>query len=255
MQRTPLIAGNWKMNGLRMNAQKLAVELATIHKDSGSYDFEMLICPPTIWTTTVREALGNSGIKVGAQNCHTAEKGAHTGDVSAEMLSDAGCSYVIVGHSERRTDHAETDADVQAQALIANNNGLGTIICVGETDAERESGDAENVVREQLLGSLPVSANASNTVIAYEPVWAIGTGKVATPDDVQMMHATIRQTLADKIGVEQAEGVRILYGGSMKPSNAAELLALKDVDGGLIGGASLKSEDFWEIAQSCPSLS
>lgn len=255
MQRTPLIAGNWKMNGSRMNAQKLAIELATLHKDDRNTGFEMVVCPPAIWITTVRDSLGNSAIKVGAQTCHHAEKGAHTGDLSAEMLSDAGCDYVILGHSERRTDHGEQDADVQAQALIANNNGLNTIICVGETEKQRESGQAEDVVREQILGSLPVSANAQNTVIAYEPVWAIGTGKVATPDDVQMIHATIRQTLADKVGVEQAEGIRILYGGSMKPDNATELLALKDVDGGLVGGASLKSEDFWGIAQSCPSLS
>ncbi|MDV7338895.1 triose-phosphate isomerase [Terasakiella sp. A23] len=253
MSRRPLIAGNWKMNGLRADAQKLAGEIADLNKSQGETAFDLLVCPPYTVMETVGTALEDSGVFFGAQTCHTAASGAHTGDISPVMLKDAGCTHVIVGHSERRTDHNETDADIQAQAIAANEQDLIAIICVGETEAERESGKALDVVREQILGAVPANATVENTVIAYEPVWAIGTGKVATPDDVQEIHADIRKTLADKLGQDRADGIRVLYGGSMKPGNAPELLALADVDGGLIGGASLKSEDFWAIAQSCPS--
>ncbi len=252
--RRPLIAGNWKMNGLRTEARTLASEIADLRKNQAADAFDMLVCPPFTVMETVASSLENSAVFLGAQTCHTVQSGAHTGDISPIMLKDAGCSHVIVGHSERRTDHGESDADVQAQALAANAQGLITIICVGETEAERESGQALNVVANQVKASVPETATAENTVIAYEPVWAIGTGKVATPDDVQAMHNDIRKTLANKLGHEIADGIRILYGGSMKPGNAKELLALADVDGGLIGGAALKSEDFWAIAQSCPSL-
>lgn len=254
MSRRPLIAGNWKMNGLRADAKSLADEIATLSNTQSDAAFDLLVCPPFTVMETVGAAIESCDVFLGAQTCHTAESGAHTGDISPLMLKDAGCSHVIVGHSERRTDHAESDADVQAQAIAAHAQDLIAIICVGETEAERESGQALQVVREQILGSIPAGATSVNTVIAYEPVWAIGTGKVATPDDVQEIHADIRNTLADKLGQDTADGMRILYGGSMKPGNAKELLALADVDGGLIGGAALKSEDFWAIAQSCPSL-
>ena len=242
------------MNGLRAQARDLADEVATLHKNQPEGIFDMLVCPPFTMLETVGHAIENSGVFLGAQTCHTAQSGAHTGDISPAMLKDAGCSYVIVGHSERRTDHAENDELVKAQAEAAQSNGLIAIICVGETEAERESGKALDVVASQVNASTPDSATAANTVIAYEPVWAIGTGKVATPEDVQEVHADIRKTLAAKLGQEIADGIRILYGGSMKPGNAAELLALADVDGGLIGGAALKAEDFWAISQSCPSL-
>ncbi|WP_417797801.1 triose-phosphate isomerase [Terasakiella pusilla] len=253
MSRRPLIAGNWKMNGLRADAKALASEIANLKKSDAADNCDLLVCPPFTVMETVGTATEGSGVFLGAQTCHTAESGAHTGDISPVMLKDAGCTHVILGHSERRTDHGESDADVQAQSIAAHTNDLIAVICVGETESERESGNALQVVREQIIGSVPAGASAQNTVIAYEPVWAIGTGKVATPDDVQTMHADIRNTLKDKLGEDAANGMRILYGGSMKPANAKELLALADVDGGLIGGASLKSEDFWAIAQSCPS--
>ncbi|WP_417782423.1 triose-phosphate isomerase [Terasakiella pusilla] len=253
MSRRPLIAGNWKMNGLRADAKALASEIANLKKSDTADNCDLLVCPPFTVMETVGTATEGSGVFLGAQTCHTAESGAHTGDISPVMLKDAGCTHVILGHSERRTDHGESDADVQAQSIAAHTNDLIAVICVGETESERESGNALQVVREQIIGSVPAGASAQNTVIAYEPVWAIGTGKVATPDDVQTMHADIRNTLKDKLGEDAANGMRILYGGSMKPANAKELLALADVDGGLIGGASLKSEDFWAIAQSCPS--
>ncbi len=254
MSRRPLIAGNWKMNGLRADAAALADEVATLGKGQPDAAFDLLVCPPFTVMETVGKIVQDCNVFLGAQTCHVAEKGAHTGDVSPVMLKDAGCSHVIVGHSERRTDHKEDDAMVKAQAAAANAQDMIAIICVGETESERESGKALDVVASQVKGSLPDGATAENTVIAYEPVWAIGTGKVATPDDVQEIHADIRKTLSEKLGSEVADGVRILYGGSMKPGNAKDLLALADVDGGLIGGAALKAEDFWAIAQSCPSL-
>lgn len=250
-----LIAGNWKMNGLRADAKSLGEGVAQKIPPSVQSQVDVLVCPPFVVLETVERALQQSNIMLGAQTCHTAEKGAHTGDISAAMLKDAGCSHVIVGHSERRTDHGETDGDIQAQAIAAHDQDLIAIVCVGETEAERDAGRAFEVVREQILGSVPLKANGANTVIAYEPVWAIGTGKVATPEDVQAMHSDIRNTLADKLGQDEADKIRILYGGSMKPENAPDLLALEDVDGGLIGGAALKAEDFCKIAESCPSVS
>ncbi|HAD87229.1 MAG TPA: triose-phosphate isomerase, partial [Rhodospirillaceae bacterium] len=198
----------------------------------------------------VASAIEESGIALGAQDCHGNEKGAHTGDVSAKLLAQVGCAYVIVGHSERRTDHGETDEQVRAKAEAAQAAGMAAIVCVGETEAERDAGRATEVVVGQVVGSVPEGATAENLVIAYEPVWAIGTGKTATPQDAQDMHAAIRASLADRFGAETAAGIRILYGGSMKPGNAAELLALADVDGGLIGGASLVADDFWAIGQA-----
>ena len=250
--RRPLIAGNWKMNGQSAEAGGLASELAALMKDAGDVSFDMLVCPPATLISKVADAVAGSGIAVGGQDCHANESGAHTGDTSALMLKDLGCTYVIVGHSERRTDHGETNADVKAKAEAALAAGLKAVVCIGETESQRDAGQTLDVNREQVAGSLPDGATAENTVIAYEPVWAIGTGRTPTIDEVQEVHAFIRERLAEKIGADAAVGMRILYGGSMKPGNAAELIGLADVDGGLIGGASLKSEDFWGIGQSCP---
>ena len=247
-ERTTLIAGNWKMNGGLDEVDGLAGDLAgRMAGLAAAPGFEMAVCPPFPLLPMVASAIEESGIALGAQDCHGNEKGAHTGDVSAKLLAQVGCAYVIVGHSERRTDHGETDEQVRAKAEAAQAAGMAAIVCVGETEAERDAGRATEVVVGQVVGSVPEGATAENLVIAYEPVWAIGTGKTATPQDAQDMHAAIRASLADRFGAETAAGIRILYGGSMKPGNAAELLALADVDGGLIGGASLVADDFWAI--------
>lgn len=246
MQRKKLIAGNWKMNGLLSDGQKLAKEIALGVK-ALKPQADVLVCPPFVLLTTVKKALRGSKVMLGAQDCNTFDKGAHTGDVSPVQLKDAGCDFVILGHSERRSDHKESSALVKAKAEAALNAGLKVIICVGETLAERESGKALEVVEKQVKASLPKGASASNTVIAYEPVWAIGTGKTATPQDAEEVHAHIRNVLVHKSSKAVASRMKILYGGSMKPANAAELMAEPDIDGGLIGGASLKSEDFLEI--------
>ncbi len=245
--RTTLIAGNWKMNASGEMAETLTDGLVTWQ---GGGDVEMLICPPFPYLGPVGAMISESNIMLGAQTCHPNASGAHTGDVAAEMLADLGCSYVIVGHSERRADHGETDSAVCAQAVAAHRAGLTAIVCVGETEAERDAGKTLDVVGSQLAGSLPDGCTAENLVVAYEPVWAIGTGRTPTSDDVQDVHAAIRAALASRFGDTTADGVRLLYGGSMKPSNAAELLALADVDGGLIGGASLKAKDFTAIADA-----
>jgi len=250
--RRPLIAGNWKMNGLMADGTALAAGLADNMTRAGTSSFDMLVCPPFTLIAAVGRALEGSGVSLGAQDCHAVEKGAHTGDVSAAMLADLGCRYVIVGHSERRADHGETDAAVKAKAQAVLRSGLAAIVCVGETESERNAGRTLDVVTSQLGGSVPEGATASNTVIAYEPVWAIGTGRTPSNDEVQEVHALVRGQLAQALGDDEAAGVRLLYGGSMKPANALELLALADVDGGLIGGASLTVEDFWAIAESCP---
>ncbi len=250
-ERTTLIAGNWKMNGGLDEVDGLAGDLAgRMAGLAAAPGFELAVCPPFPLLPMVASAIEESGIALGAQDCHGNEKGAHTGDVSAKLLAQVGCAYVIVGHSERRTDHGETDEQVRAKAEAAQAAGMAAIVCVGETEAERDAGRATEVVVGQVVGSVPEGATAENLVIAYEPVWAIGTGKTATPQDAQDMHAAIRASLADRFGAETAAGIRILYGGSMKPGNAAELLALADVDGGLIGGASLVADDFWAIGQA-----
>jgi triosephosphate isomerase len=247
--RTILIAGNWKMNASQAMASGL---IDGIKAGPPPSTVEMLVCPPFPYLGLAVASASGSTVHVGAQTCHTNVSGAHTGDVSADMLRDIGCSHVIVGHSERRTDHGETDEHVMAQASAAIDAGLVAIICVGETEAERDASSTLDVVASQVAGSTPSSATAVNTVIAYEPVWAIGTGRTPTTDEVQEVHAAIRSNIATKLGQEAADGMRILYGGSMKPSNAQELLALADVDGGLIGGASLKAEDFLGIARLAP---
>ena len=241
-QRRRLIAGNWKMNGLSSDGLALARGLAE-RAHAAPLPAELLVCPPATLIARVGEALAGGAIALGGQDCHPEPSGAHTGDVSAEMLADLGCRYVVVGHSERRTDHGESDALVRRKAEAALRAGLTPIVCVGESETERMRGEQEDIVGRQLAGSLPDAAGPQNAVIAYEPVWAIGTGRTAGPEDVAAMHGFIRHALGSR-----GAGMRILYGGSVKASNAAELLALKDVDGALVGGASLKLEEFWAIA-------
>ncbi len=248
MARTILIAGNWKMNGLAADGTALASGVA--EKFKSGCNVEMLVCPPFPLIGKVVDAVAGSGVSVGGQDCHMNEKGAHTGDTSAWMLKDCGCDYVIVGHSERRSDHGESNDTVKAKAQAALDAGLKVIICIGETLDERKAGKTLDVNKSQLLGSLPEASNADNTVIAYEPVWAIGTGEVATPEQAQEVHAMLRAELVSAKGQAVSDGMRILYGGSMNPKNAKELLALPDVDGGLIGGAALKVDDFWAVATS-----
>jgi triosephosphate isomerase len=244
----PLVAGNWKMNGVGASL----AELRSIGREflSGiDAETDALICVPATLLTRAAEILSNTPVKVGGQDCHALASGAHTGDVSAEMLKDAGASHVIVGHSERRTDHGETDAVVHAKAEAAWRAGLIAIVCIGETRAERESGATMSVLSRQIAGSVSAAATHANTIIAYEPVWAIGTGLTPTVADVAEAHAHIRAELAARIG-EEARRTRILYGGSVKPSNAKELLSIDNVDGALVGGASLKARDFLGIAEA-----
>jgi triosephosphate isomerase (TIM) len=240
--RDKLIAGNWKMNGLRADGLALAAALAARARRSPRGRCALLVCPPATLLAAVGEAVAGSGIALGGQDCHAAAKGAFTGDLSAEMLVDAGCSHVILGHSERRHGHGESDAEVRDKVAAAWRAGLTAILCVGETRPEREAGNAAAVVARQLAGSIPGDAPPARLIVAYEPVWAIGTGLTATAADIAAIHAHIRSLVAD---------ARILYGGSVNPGNAAEILRLDGVDGALVGGASLKAEDFWAIAQSC----
>jgi triosephosphate isomerase (TIM) len=240
-ERKRLVAGNWKMNGLRADGVALARGIA--ERAHEPRRCELLVCPPATLLIAVGEVLAGSGVVLGGQDCHPEPKGAFTGDISAEMLKDAGCSHVIVGHSERRHACGETDADVRAKALAAWRAGLIAIVCVGETRAERETNRAAAVVAGQLAGSLPDGAAAGNLIVAYEPVWAIGTGLTPTLTDIAEIHAVVRARIP--------AGTRILYGGSVNPKNAGEILALGEVDGALVGGASLKAEDFWAIAQAC----
>ncbi|SIS39645.1 triose-phosphate isomerase [Insolitispirillum peregrinum] len=248
--RRPLIAGNWKMNGLKADAELLAGGLASRYKALQKPAFDMLLCPPATLVSVVAGHIAGSGLVLGGQDCHASEKGAHTGDISAWMLRDLGCGYVIVGHSERRADHRESNAVVKDKAQAAQAAGLIAVICIGETEGERDRGEALSVVSEQIRGSLPAGATAQNTVLAYEPVWAIGTGRTPTPDDVAEIHAEARK-VANQVMGGGGESLRILYGGSVKPSNAVDFLGLTDVDGALVGGASLKVDDFWAIAQAC----
>ena len=256
--RQKLIAGNWKMNGLTEPGLSLAEELAQrMHRalelnDPEPPNCELLICPPFTLLAPVWSALAGSGISLGGQDCHTEISGAHTGDISAMMLKDAGCTHVILGHSERRQDHGETDAGVKAKAQAAVEAGLVPIVCVGESEGERDSGSALSVIAGQVAGSLPSLVTGEEAVLAYEPIWAIGTGKTATPEDVAEVHGAIRALIAERDGEAAASNLRILYGGSVKPENAEALMATADVDGALVGGASLKADDFWAIAASCP---
>lgn len=241
----PLVAGNWKMNGLSSALAEFSQMKKAYNTDLVA-GVDLMICPPA----TLVHSLANDRdhMLVGAQDCHMEVSGAHTGDVSAEMLVDSGASAIIVGHSERRADHGETNETVHAKALAAKRAGAVAIICVGETKDEREAGNAISVVLSQLQGSTPADAAAADVVIAYEPVWAIGTGLVPTADDIAEMHAAIRKALNERFGA-QGDAMRILYGGSVKPSNAGELMAIDNVNGALVGGASLKSADFLGIAE------
>lgn len=246
-----LIAGNWKMNGTIESAKALAAGIVeTVNADRDILNrCDFVVCPPFLHLAAVRAIVDGtaSPVALGAQDCAATPDGAHTGDISAPMLRDFGCSYVIIGHSERRQDHAETNQTVAAKARLAHENGLRVILCVGEKEAERAAGEELEVVEHQLVQSLPPTANPENTVIAYEPVWAIGTGKTATPDDVRAMHRFIRRKLGECLA--HPDQVRILYGGSVKPDNAAELFGVENVDGALIGGASLKADQYIAIAR------
>jgi len=244
----PLVAGNWKMNGTSASLNQLLM-IGNGFMSGLDAQTEALICVPATLITRAAEILGRTPVHVGGEDCHAEESGAHTGDISAEMLKDAGASHVILGHSERRTDHGEDDAAVHAKAAAAWRAGLVAIICVGETRAERESGKTLDVLSRQIAGSVPVSATPQNTVVAYEPVWAIGTGLTPTAGDVAAAHAHIRARLVDKLG-PQAARIRILYGGSVNPPNARKLRAVENVDGALVGGASLKAVDFLGIAEA-----
>ena len=237
------------MNCLQKDGVDLAKNIALKVKNN-KYNCEFLVCPPYTLLYSVKKALRGTKIALGAQDSHQSDKGAHTGDVSPLMLVDAGCSYVILGHSERRADHGESNELVCKKAEAANKAGLKTVICIGETLEQRDNGQTVAVCSEQVLGSVPATATAADTVIAYEPVWAIGTGKTPTAEDVEEVHAAVRKVLAKKLGRKEANRMRILYGGSVKPSNAKEFLSLPDVDGALIGGASLKSADFMAIADN-----
>jgi len=242
MAPRPLVAGNWKMNGLAASIGQLKAVIA------GARDLpmvELMMCPPATLIASFAAAARGTSVLIGGQDCHALASGAYTGDISAEMLKDAGAVAVIVGHSERRQYHHESDAEVRAKAQAARRAGLTPIVCVGETRPQREAGHALDVVTTQLQGSLP--DGAADFVIAYEPVWAIGTGLTPTPADVGEVHRAIREHVVSRYG-EGGQGTRILYGGSVNPKNAAELLAVENVDGALVGGASLKADDFLAIA-------
>ncbi len=246
----PLIAGNWKMNGLKASLAEFEAMLEGAQAVAARAD--LLVCPPaTLLAAFAEKARGIKAISLGGQDCHPKPSGAHTGDLSAEMLADAGATAVIVGHSERRADHGETDALVRQKAEAAWRAGLMAIVCIGETLQQRDHGQALEICGAQLAGSLPDGATAANLTVAYEPVWAIGTGQTPTAEDVEQVHRFIRDTLNSRFKGEGGE-MRILYGGSVKPSNAAELLAIADVNGALVGGASLKASDFLAIAARCP---
>ena len=246
----PLVAGNWKMNGLKADLG-IAAAVAQGYGAGLKAAVDLAICPPATLLFTANAALIGSRIATGGQDCSVQPSGAFTGEISAAMLADAGATFCIVGHSERRTLHSETDATVKAKAVAARKALLVPIVCVGETREEREAGEALAVVRRQLEGSVPEGLDGASLVIAYEPVWAIGTGLTPTAADVAEMHASIRADLGRILGEAAAAGVRLLYGGSVKPSNAAELMNVPHVDGALVGGASLKAEDFLAIAQAC----
>ena len=245
----PLVAGNWKMHGLAASLAELQALKARL-AEAPVPGAEIMVCPPATLLAQARYALRGSDIALGAQDCHPLAEGPYTGDISAEMLKDAGASAVIVGHSERRTLHGERDALVNAKARAAHRADLAAIICVGETEEERRRGETLDVLGKQIRGSVPEDAGAANTVIAYEPVWAIGTGLTPTQDDVAEAHAFIRNELGRMIGEAEAARVRILYGGSVKPTNAAELLSVPNVNGALVGGASLKASDFYAIVSA-----
>ncbi|PIE14329.1 MAG: triose-phosphate isomerase [Rhodobacterales bacterium] len=241
--RTKLAAGNWKMNGLLGSMVEID---ALLHKHPAP-GCEVLICPPATMIAAMAASIDQGPILTGGQDCHSATSGAHTGDISAQMLADAGASHVIVGHSERRQDHGESNEDVRNKARAAMQAGLVAIVCCGETDAEREAQNTLEIISGQLASSIPDNATGENLVVAYEPVWAIGTGKVPSLNQIGEVHDFIRTKLERRFGAGVGRSVRLLYGGSVKPDNAAEIFAVSNVDGALVGGASLKAEDFSQI--------
>lgn len=242
--RRKLAAGNWKMNGLNASLAEVSALIA----DHPAPSCEVLLCPPATLVSAMAVAAGGK-IAVGGQDCHAKASGAHTGDISAAMLKDAGASHVILGHSERRADHGESNADVLAKAEAALAEGLVAVICIGETEAERDAGTTLDVIGGQLAGSTPEAATGANTVIAYEPVWAIGTGRTPTLEQIAEVHDFLRAELVKRFGPE-GNAFRLLYGGSVKPSNAGEIFATSNVDGALVGGASLKAADFGAIIEA-----
>ena len=243
MTRRKLAAGNWKMNGLAASGAELDALIAA----SAGTAAEVLICPPATLIAGFAARAKGSAVTIGGQDCHAAISGAHTGDISPEMIADAGGTHIIVGHSERRADHGERDSDVCAKAIAVWRAGLTAIVCVGEIEAERDAGRAQAVVGGQLAGSIPDGATAANLVVAYEPVWAIGTGRTPSLDDIAEMHDFVRARLVERFGASVGAAVRLLYGGSVKPDNAKQIFAVSNVDGGLVGGASLKAADFAAI--------
>ncbi len=248
-QPRPLVAGNWKMNGLKRGAQKEINALIRQVAKTKPRKCDILLCPPATLLGGLKTAQKRAGVAFGGQDCHIAGSGAHTGDISAAMLKDAGCKYVIVGHSERRADYGESSKLVRQKAEAAQAAGLIAIICVGETAGERKAKQTLKIVGDQVRDSLPKGATAKNTVVAYEPVWAIGTGLTPTPDDVAAVHKYIRGRLTRRFK-DAGAMMRVLYGGSVKASNANELMAIPNVDGALVGGASLTTKDFWPIVEA-----
>jgi len=242
-KRRKLAAGNWKMNGLWANLK----EVATLLERHPTPDCDILLCPPATLLSRMSDMTVDGAVMTGGQDCHADAGGAHTGDIAASMLADAGADYVIVGHSERRADHGESDAEVAAKVTAGLAAGLKVIICVGETLAEREANRALDIIGGQLAGSIPAGVSGDNMVIAYEPVWAIGTGKIPTLDQIAEMHDFIRATLTRQLGADVSDATRLLYGGSVKAANATDIFAVANVDGALVGGASLKADDFSPI--------
>ena len=245
----PLIAGNWKMNGLK--AAMAEFEAMVAGAPSVAAKADLLVCPPATLVAAFAEKARGTVVAVGAQDCHPKPSGAHTGDISAEMLADAGAKAIIVGHSERRADHGESDQLVRQKTEAVWRAGLVAVVCIGESEEQRNAGQTLDILRGQLSLSLPDASTANNLVVAYEPIWAIGTGRTPTAADVEQIHKFIRDLLTERFKGEGSK-MRILYGGSVKPSNAAELMAIANVDGALVGGASLKAADFLAIAQGCP---
>jgi len=242
----PLVAGNWKMHGLQAQLGEAVRVRDAVSAPGAEVGADVMICPPYTLLLALAQAARGSKLLVGAQNCHAVASGAFTGDIAAEMLADAGAVAVIVGHSERRGGHGERDGDVRLKVQAAHRAGLTAIMCIGETAGERAAGLTLEVVGRQLHGSLPDGAGAADTAVAYEPIWAIGTGLTPSAQDVAEVHGAIRHALRQRFGAQGA-AMRILYGGSVKPANARELMAIKDVDGALVGGASLKADDFLAI--------
>ncbi|WP_116130988.1 triose-phosphate isomerase [Tropicimonas sp. IMCC34043] len=238
-----LAAGNWKMNGTEASLAEIDAMIAAFPAPG----CKVLICPPATLLERLSRRAGNGPIATGSQDCHMKASGAHTGDISAEMIKDAGGSYAIVGHSERRTDHGETDAIVCAKAEAALAGGLIAVVCIGETEAQRDAGETLDLIGTQLAGSIPEGVTGDTLVVAYEPVWAIGTGRIPTIEQITEVHDFIRTRLIERFGAEVGAAVSLLYGGSVKPSNATEIFAVENVDGALVGGASLKASDFGAI--------